>query len=69
MYRRGMEEMMVTQQIERHVVVAKEVVCEVCRRKFSREGDRRRKLVREKRGSVQCVTCKKRFLSKAVPHL
>ena len=62
MCRLGMEEMMETQRMKRAAAVMKEVVCQVCRRKFSREGDRkrhecreeRRKPVRELRGAAVC---------------
>ncbi len=57
------------------ITVAKglrEVMCGVCRRSFSRESDKmrhkcseeRRKPVREQKGAVQCMTCKKWFLSR-----
>ena len=59
-------------QAVRASAVAREVRCEVCSRKFRREGDKRRhkclserrKAVSEQRGAAQCQTCTRWFRSR-----
>ena len=53
-------------------MVVRDVVCEVCSRSFSREGDKKRhkclnerqKPVSEQRGAVQCLRCVRCFKSR-----
>ena len=69
--RKGMKRCSEDQAV-RASVVAREVRCEVCSRKFRREGDKRRhkclserrKAVSEQRGAAQCQTCKRWFRSR-----
>ena len=71
LYRAGLESCRETQGTQASVVV-RDVVCEVCSRSFSREGDKKRhkclnerqKPVSEQRGAVQCLRCVRWFKSR-----
>ena len=70
--RMGIEEMVEAQQSRKRVTTVRDVECEVCGRKFRREGDKkrhkcvdeRRKPVSQQRGAVQCEGCRKWFRSR-----
>ena len=70
MYLGGLEDCRETQAIA--TVASRDVVCEVCSRRFSRECDRKRhkcvaerqKPVSEQRGAAQCLQCLKWFRSR-----
>ena len=59
-------------EVVRKASIARDVVCEVCSRTFRRESDLKRhkclaerlKPISKQRGSVQCLQCRKWFLSK-----
>ena len=76
MYRLGMEDLAETRQSQGQrgatITANRDVQCEVCGRKFSRESDRkrhkcvdeRRKPVSQQKGAVQCGTCHRWFRSR-----